>query len=683
MVENTLIFANQTLTDADLFGGISYTADLNNGDEFTIGNTASTSVRFVTDKQLPLYTKDATNGTFSWTQNDDDNFVDNSNNSIITDTDDVLMLEASRGRYYITEVTKSAGKYNITAYDAMILLDTNISALSVSLPATVSELASAIATYCGCTVSGTIYNGGLSVSALDQSMTIRQLLGHIAEASGCSVKIDETDHLRFMYYEDSGITLTASDYVSVEVADYVCAPIDNVQIINSIGMLQAEAGTGTNTLYIRQNPFMESATNEVAATILSVVDFEYAPLVAQLFDKSWLEIGTVATFGDVPTLIMHLDASETGGSASSVGSDNRAEYNKSLEISISEARSLASVALDTAEDAATKATAYITKVDDNGIRIHPVSTEDDAVLINGEGMEVFKGGASVAAYGDIARIGLADGYHTRISESGIDLRAGDTSMFSLKATGGTSSITNSQILLAVNSGTTGTSRVTSIILDPDIEYTFSMYASPSRGTTYDFTTSSASTVSKTVTSDDGKFKMVLSFATQTEVISGSTQITHVTCTITQTRTSTSYTYPAIGYRYTSEIEESTVHSLGNNNLLWEGELLMGDYDTITLNESVSAQLSGIVLAWSGYENGSAVNWSWHYTYVPKSHVFNHGGTGVASDVWTAYGANAISWKYVYINDTEIIGFSENDDTGTFAGIAFDNTGYVLRYVLGV
>ena len=65
---NTFTFANQTLTDANIFGGISYIVDLNANDEFNIGNTASASVSFTTDIQLPLYSKDAVNGTFTWTQ---------------------------------------------------------------------------------------------------------------------------------------------------------------------------------------------------------------------------------------------------------------------------------------------------------------------------------------------------------------------------------------------------------------------------------------------------------------------------------------------------------------------------------------------------------------------------------------------------------------------------------------
>ena len=121
---NTFTFANQTLTDADIFGGINFLHDLNVGDEFSIGNTASACVSFVTDKQIPLYTKDQTNGTFTWTQN-----------------------SISRGRFFVTEVTKTSGKYEVTAYDAMILLETSIDALSLTFPLSVGTAASTIASF--------------------------------------------------------------------------------------------------------------------------------------------------------------------------------------------------------------------------------------------------------------------------------------------------------------------------------------------------------------------------------------------------------------------------------------------------------------------------------------------------------------------------------------------------------
>ena len=69
--------------------------------------------------------------------------------------------------------------------------------------------------------------------------------------------------------------------------------------------------------------------------------------------------------------------------------------------------------------------AMITRIDDNGIRIHPSSTENNSVVINSSGMEVFKGGTgsanSVAFYGDTARVGASSASRIEISPNGLDV----------------------------------------------------------------------------------------------------------------------------------------------------------------------------------------------------------------------------------------------------------------------
>lgn len=408
---NTLTFANQTITDANLFGGISYIIDLNDGDEFSIGNTASASVEFITDIQLPLYSKDSVNGTFTWSKD-----------------------SVSRGRYYITEVKKEDSKYTVTAYDAMILLETSIASLNLSFPVSVTSVASQIATFMGCTVSGTVNNGTLTVSALEE-MPIRRLLGYVAEASGCSVKVDGSDHLCFVYYADSQTTITANDYKKINVADYTCSAIDKVTIFDSYGNMKAEAGTGTNTLYIQGNPFLDEATTTAAQTILSVVSgFVYRPMTVELFTDDGIEAGTIVTFGTTPTLVMHLESSEDGAVAESVGSDNRAEYNKSIDIVANEARVLAEAALETAEH--TDQYFWMASTgSDTGVHITEVPREDfiadpqnggGNIVARSNGIAVRDGLTELATFGASgATIGISTGAHTVIDEDGMQIYSVD------------------------------------------------------------------------------------------------------------------------------------------------------------------------------------------------------------------------------------------------------------------
>ena len=64
---------------------------------------------------------------------------------------------------------------------------------------------------------------------------------------------------------------------------------------------------------------------------------------------------------------------------------------------------------------------YITRIDNNGITVHPSGTTNNRLLINANGTEVFKGNTSVAFYGDTARIGKADSKNVKIDSDSIDI----------------------------------------------------------------------------------------------------------------------------------------------------------------------------------------------------------------------------------------------------------------------
>lgn len=85
--------------------------------------------------------------------------------------------------------------------------------------------------------------------------------------------------------------------------------------------------------------------------------------------------------------------------------------------------------------ARTTATTYITHIDNNGIRVHPSSTENNSVVINSNGMEVFKGGTtsaySVAKYGDTARIGKEGGSHLILASDSMSMSDGTKDVFNL------------------------------------------------------------------------------------------------------------------------------------------------------------------------------------------------------------------------------------------------------------
>ena len=122
-----------------------------------------------------------------------------------------------------------------------------------------------------------------------------------------------------------------------------------------------------------------------------------------------------------------------------------------------------------------------------------------------------------------------------------------------------------------------------------------------------------------------------------------------------------------------------------NQVLWSGAgWYMSDAQTCTLSSPISEQANGIVLVWSEYTDGAAVNANFNTYFVPKYQVGTHSGKGVAQIV-TNGSFNLIASKYLYISDTSIVGYAGNnaDEATKNTGITSSPKKFVLRYVIGV
>ena len=123
---------------------------------------------------------------------------------------------------------------------------------------------------------------------------------------------------------------------------------------------------------------------------------------------------------------------------------------------------------------------------------------------------------------------------------------------------------------------------------------------------------------------------------------------------------------------------------GKNKVLWSGGWYMTSGHTATLSESISSQANGLVLVFSRYSSSTAQDYNFNTIFVPKSQVANHSGAGHNFIMTTDGTFSVMASKYLYINDTSIVGHDNNNKTGTGAsGIVYTNNGFVLRYVIGV
>lgn len=124
------------------------------------------------------------------------------------------------------------------------------------------------------------------------------------------------------------------------------------------------------------------------------------------------------------------------------------------------------------------------------------------------------------------------------------------------------------------------------------------------------------------------------------------------------------------------------HIYSEQKVLAAPDWWMLDVHTLNLSEKVSEQNNGIILVWSGYSGGQIQNYNWTFNFIPKQWVASFEGSGTEC-IMAGTNFNPICCKYVYIYDTKIVGSASNDDTGINNGISYDNTTFVLRYVLGV
>ena len=87
-------------------------------------------------------------------------------------------------------------------------------------------------------------------------------------------------------------------------------------------------------------------------------------------------------------------------------------------------------------------TAYVTRIDENGIKVHPVSTENNRVEIKAAGMQVYKGGYLKANYADTITLyggSNASGANPSVSLSSTDFKmldSGGVQRIALDATNG-------------------------------------------------------------------------------------------------------------------------------------------------------------------------------------------------------------------------------------------------------
>lgn len=123
---------------------------------------------------------------------------------------------------------------------------------------------------------------------------------------------------------------------------------------------------------------------------------------------------------------------------------------------------------------------------------------------------------------------------------------------------------------------------------------------------------------------------------------------------------------------------------GSGKILWSGGMYMTAGHTATLSEKVTEQPSGIVLVFSRYADGAVQNYGINSFFVPKALISELNGYGNVFTMQSSSKFGIYCAKYLYIHDDKIVGHADNSASGTSAtGITYNNSAFVLRYVIGV
>lgn len=265
----------------------------------------------------------------------------------------------------------------VTAYDRLILLDREVAPFlqTLSWPQSLFDLAKAVCEFCGLTLKNTEFPlGEFPVSLPSGSVTGRQLLGWIAQISGCFVRATAEGEAELSWYTpapleicpektrvlggvlrlsgkvssnalilggavEAGIlTLGRQQYAlanGLSLASAPICPIDRVQLRQTdtdVGLVYPDA-PGENTLVIQGNPLL-AATD--AQNLLPVAEHLYSRFAGITYTPGTVKLPTTPglqpgqllqvtdTAGSRHTLyIMRLQRTAAGDTVTCSGSYNR------------------------------------------------------------------------------------------------------------------------------------------------------------------------------------------------------------------------------------------------------------------------------------------------------------------------------------------------------------------------
>ena len=155
---------------------------------------------------------------------------------------------------------------DVTANDRMSLFDVDMPAASVmgvTYPTTTGTLLQKMCEYLDVTLKTPNFtNSDLVISKEPENfdtMTMREVLGLIAEAACSIARFDRNGQLELVWFNQTGRTYDEHNYSEFTQYWYETKPIDGLHIRNADSTTEYVVGDGSNAYMIQDNPFLRQS----------------------------------------------------------------------------------------------------------------------------------------------------------------------------------------------------------------------------------------------------------------------------------------------------------------------------------------------------------------------------------------------------------------------------------------
>lgn len=313
---NKLISKNLTLTDANLYGGISYNRDINPDNDFMYGCVASGSIEFTIDNS-DNKAENLINTQFTWQcqMNGDTTYK-------------------TMGLFTVADIKKNKNKATLTAYDNVYALEANADLwlASLTFPITLKNLVSSMAVKTNITI--TLPKDSFSSFTVNQNfitnnVSYRQILGFIGQLTNRFFVATTTGAIEGQRYTTNATVIDNSKYISITMDENPIDPIDRLQIQSTHDDIGYVAGTGTNTYIITENPLVFSASKATATTTLAtnllagLKTITYTPMKFNTFNDYGVDVGNILTINGKTCYVMKKTVKASGCEFECVGNKRR------------------------------------------------------------------------------------------------------------------------------------------------------------------------------------------------------------------------------------------------------------------------------------------------------------------------------------------------------------------------